>query len=66
MAAKSDNKYDIHDWIIKIMESCETFRHYARCIVLKRRFKIMFPNDQELHDILDWKHNAIFYKYNQK
>jgi len=29
MAAISDNKYDVYNWIIKVIDSCETYYHWS-------------------------------------
>ena len=28
MAAISDNKYDVYNWIMKVIDSCETYYHW--------------------------------------
>lgn len=41
MAAISDNKYDVHDWIVKIIDSCESYFHYEKVHALIENFNDM-------------------------
>lgn len=53
MAAVSDNKYDVHDWIKSIIHSCQTPQQMISCIKLIRNFNTMYK-DQELYESLRW------------
>lgn len=42
MAAKSDNKYDVYDWIKQVIDSCQTYFHYGRVHKLIDNFFDMY------------------------
>lgn len=63
MAAISDNKYDVYNWIIKVIDSCETLDQINSAERLIGRFKIqskdMGLNYWELHNKACIKFNLI-------
>lgn len=38
------NKYDIWTWIKKVIDSCEDFRQWVKCIKLIQRFEKLYPD----------------------
>ena len=46
MAALTDNKYDVYNWIIKVIDSCETYFHF-------RNVKTLIINFNKIYD--DWE-----------
>jgi hypothetical protein len=52
MAALSDNKYDVFNWIHSVINSIEERKHYPTCRRLIRLFYSQHQ-DWDLKDILD-------------
>ncbi len=52
MAAQSDNKYDVFNWIIKVYDSCETIPQLLTVYKLVRNFRNMY-DDYKLYSELD-------------
>ena len=52
MAALSDNKYDVFNWIKKVYDSCETTSQLLTVYKLVRNFRNMY-NDYKLYSELD-------------
>lgn len=52
MAAPSDNKYDVFNWIDSVIDSIEEIKHYPACRRLIRLFHSQHQ-DRDLKDILD-------------
>ncbi len=52
MAALSNNKYDVFNWIQSIINSIEKYNHYLAC---RRLIKLFYSQhqDRDLKDILD-------------
>jgi hypothetical protein len=48
MAAASDNKYDVFNWISKVIDSCNTVQQVHNADKLIQMFKIQVDNP-ELH-----------------
>lgn len=44
MAAISDNKYDVFNWIIKVYDSCETLTHIRKVERLIENFYKMYDD----------------------
>jgi hypothetical protein len=44
MAAVSDNKYDVYNWIIQVIDSCETNQHYYKALRLIDNFHNMYED----------------------
>jgi hypothetical protein len=44
MAAKSDNKYDVFNWIIKVYDSCENVSQIITTEKLIRNFRKMYDD----------------------
>ncbi len=38
------NKFDNYEWIKKVIDSCQNFYQWARCIKLIQRYEIMYPS----------------------
>ena len=53
MAAASNNKYDVYEWIKKIYDSCQTTEQLATANNLRRKFEKLY-NDSDLNWDLDW------------
>jgi hypothetical protein len=53
MAAVSNNKYDVYEWIIKVYSSCETFQQASAANKLRQNFEKVY-NDKQLNWELDW------------
>lgn len=58
------NKYDIHRWIIKVINSCETLAHWAGCFKLIKSFNKMY-SDEELDYSLRIQHTFKFEEINK-
>jgi hypothetical protein len=52
MAALSDNKYDVYNWIIKVYDSCESVSQLLTVYKLVRNFRNMY-DDYKLYSELD-------------
>ena len=52
MAAISDNKYDVYNWVHSVIGSMDSIRYYPACRKLIRSFHIKYQ-DWELKDKLD-------------
>ena len=65
MAAKSNNKYDVFDWIKKIIDSCETSKQLVRCIPLMKCFNTMYK-DSGLYDELRWYETCRWNRLGEK
>lgn len=52
MAAQSDNKYDVYNWIIKVYNSCESVSQLLTVYKLVRNFRNMY-DDYKLYSELD-------------
>jgi hypothetical protein len=53
MAAKSNNKYDVYEWVMQIINSCETYFHYrAADNIIDNFFNIY--QDSDLSESLRW------------
>lgn len=60
------NKFDIHAWVKKIIDSCENFPQWARCIRLIQRYEILYPEDKaDLSTSLRTYHNYKLIQLNQ-
>ena len=46
MAAISDNKYDVYNWIIQVIDSCETQYHYNTMHILIVNFRKRYKDDE--------------------
>ena len=53
MAAKSDNKYDVYEWIQQIINSCETYFHYRAANNIIDNFFNTYQ-DSDLSSWLRW------------
>lgn len=53
MAAQTDNKYDVYQWIKKIYDSCETLTHVVITDKIAQRFTEQYP-DKDLEWELEW------------
>lgn len=68
MAATSSNKYDIHKWLIKVLESCVTIDQWStwnRLYANWRRFHYDYQIDHELDSQLRNKRDLWLYKKNR-
>ena len=52
MAAVSDNKYDVFNWIIKVYDSCQTIPQLLTMYKLVRNFRKTY-DDYKLYSELD-------------
>jgi len=52
MAALSDKKYDVYNWIIKVYDSCESVSQLLTVYKLVRNFRNMY-DDYKLYSELD-------------
>jgi hypothetical protein len=52
MAAQSDNKYDVYNWIIKVYDSCESVSQLLTVYKLVQNFRNMY-DDYKLYSELD-------------
>jgi len=44
MAAVSNNKYDVYNWIIQVIDSCETNQHFYKALRLIGNFHNMYED----------------------
>lgn len=61
MAALSNNKYDVYNWIKSIFESCQTTQQWYSAGNLKRLF---YKQYSDIH--LKWELDSISYSVFQK
>ena len=60
MAATSDNKYDVYNWIKKVIDSCTTFHHFHKVHRLIDNFYKRY-NDMTMSGRLrDFAHHREF------
>ena len=58
MAALTDNKYDVFNWIKKVIDSCTSYHHFRTTDNLIENFHKVYKDWQlsgELHSILSAK-----------
>jgi hypothetical protein len=65
MAANSDNKYDVYNWIIKVYDSCETISQVITTEKLIRNFRKMY-DDYTLYDKLQDHYFEVSERLQQK
>ena len=65
MAALSDNKYDVFEWIKKVYDSCETVYQIITTEKLIRNFRKMF-NDYTIERELEDHYLKVSEKIQQK
>jgi hypothetical protein len=65
MAANSDNKYDVYNWIIKVYDSCETISQIITTEKLIRNFRKMY-DDYTLYDKLQDHYFEVSERLQQK
>lgn len=65
MAANSDNKYDVFNWIIKVYDSCETISQILTTERLIRNFRKMY-DDYILYDKLQDHYFEVSERLQQK
>jgi hypothetical protein len=66
MAAISDNKYDVHNWIEKVIDSCTTYFHFKSVDALITNFDTVYDDWEltgKLRVYLTHKNNK---RYNEK
>jgi hypothetical protein len=62
MAAISDNKYDVYNWVKSIFESCQTLQQWTSAENLKRLFYKQYQ-DRNLEWELDSISNLILQNF---
>jgi hypothetical protein len=65
MAAKSDNKYDVFNWIIKVYDSCENVSQIITTEKLIRNFRKMY-DDYILYEKLQDDYFEVSERLQQK
>jgi hypothetical protein len=53
MAAESDNKYDVYEWILQVINSCKTYFHYRAADNIIDNFFNVYQ-DSDLSESLRW------------
>jgi len=56
MAAISDNKYDVYNWIIKVINSCKTQHQYNSTEILILNFRKMYEDHQLASPLWNYLH----------
>jgi hypothetical protein len=65
MAANSNNKYDVYNWIIKVYDSCENISQIITTEKLIRNFRKMY-DDYTLYDKLQDHYFEVSERLQQK
>jgi hypothetical protein len=65
MAAVSDNKYDVFNWIIKVYDSCQTIPQLLTMYKLVQNFRKTY-DDYKLYSELDDYHFEVADRLIQK
>jgi hypothetical protein len=65
MAAQSDNKYDVYNWIIKVYDSCKTTPQLLTVYKLVRNFRKTY-DDYKLYSELDDYYFEVSERLQQK
>jgi hypothetical protein len=65
MAAPSNNKYDVFNWIMKVYDSCETISQVITTEKLIRNFRKMY-DDYTLYDKLQDHYFEVSERLQQK
>jgi hypothetical protein len=65
MAAQSDNKYDVYNWIIKVYDSCKTIPQLLTVYKLVRNFRKTY-DDYKLYSELDDYYFEVSERLQQK
>jgi len=60
MAAISDNKYDVYNWIIKVINSCKTQHHYNSVETLIFNFRKRYKDDELTAPLWNYLHHQQF------
>ena len=60
MAALTDNKYDVYNWIIKVIDSCETYFHYSIVQRLISNFYDRYDDHQLAGSLRDYAYRKEF------
>jgi hypothetical protein len=60
MAAKSDNKYDVYEWIKQVIDSCQTYFHYSRAHNLIDNFFSMYQDSDLSGSLRNYAHDKQF------
>ena len=60
MAAISDNKYDVYNWIIKVIDSCETYYHWGTAHNLIDNFSDMYRDWEMSGRLREYSHRKEY------
>ena len=60
MAAISDNKYDVYNWIIKVIDSCETYYHWGAVHNLIDNFRDMYRDWEMSGRLREYAHRKEY------
>jgi hypothetical protein len=60
MAALTDNKYDVYNWIKKVIDSCTTYFHFIRAYNLINNFNDRYQDWEMSGNLRNYLHDKQF------
>lgn len=60
MAALTDNKYDVYNWIMEVIDSCETYFHFNRVQNLISNFYDRYGDHKLAGSLRAYAHNQEY------
>ena len=60
MAALTDNKYDVYNWIIKVIDSCETYFQFRNANTLIDNFNDRYEDWEISGSLRTYLHDKQF------
>ncbi len=60
MAALTDNKYDVYNWIIKIIDSCKNYHHFRAASNLVSNFDKKYDDWELTGELRSYESDKYF------
>jgi hypothetical protein len=60
MALLTDNKYDVYNWIIKVIDSCKNYYHFKAASNLVSNFHHMYDDWQLAGELRRYQSDKYF------
>lgn len=64
MAALTDNKYDVYNWIIKVIDSCNNYHHFRAASALISNFGDRYDDWQLTGELRGYESNKYMNRKN--